>query len=67
MRKIIFDFNDVHKQELISESKNTSKRVKSNTEVMYEYIDEVMKSQKCKIGLGVHAVRKEKIKGKIWG
>lgn len=64
MRKIIFDFNDIDKSELISESQNTSKRVKSNTERMYEYIDEVMKSQKGKIGLGVHAVRKEKIKGK---
>ena len=64
MRKIIFDFNDIDKSELISESQNNSKRVKSNTEGMYEYIDEVMKSQKGKMGLGVHAVRKEKIKGK---
>lgn len=64
MRKIIFDFNDIDKSELISESQNTSKRVKSNAERMYEHIDEVMKSQKGKMGLGVHAVRKEKIKGK---
>ena len=31
---------------------------------MYEYIDKVMKSQKGKMGLGVHAIRKEKTKGK---
>lgn len=65
MRKIIFDFNDIDKSELISESQNTSKRVKTNTEGMYEYIDEVMKSQKGKMGLGVHAVRKEKIRGQF--
>lgn len=53
MRKIVFDFNDIDKSELISENQNTSKRVKSNTERMYEYIDEVMKSQKGKMGLGV--------------
>ena len=64
MRKIVFDFNNIDKSKLISESQNNSKRVKSNTEEMYEYIDEVMKSQKGKMGLGVHAVRKEKIKGK---
>ena len=64
MRKIVFDFNDIDRSELISQSQNTSKRVKSNTEGMYEYIDEVMKSQKGKMGLGIHAVRKEKIKGK---
>lgn len=64
MRKIVFDFNDIDKSELISESQGISKRVKSNTKGIYEYIDEVMKSQKGKIGLGVHAVRKEKIKGK---
>lgn len=62
MRKIIFDFNDIDRLELISQ--NTNKRVKSNTEGMYEYIDEIMKSQKGKMGLGIHAVRKEKIKGK---
>jgi hypothetical protein len=64
MRKIIFDFNDTDKSVYISESQNTSKKMKSNTEEMYEYIDEVMKSQKGKMGLGIHAVRKEKIKGK---
>ena len=64
MRKIVFDFNDIDRSELISQSQNTSKRVKSNTEGMYEYIDEVMKSQKGKMGLGIHAVRKEKIKSK---
>lgn len=64
MRKIIFDINNLNTSELTRESPNTSKRVKSNTKGMYEYIDEVMKSQKGKMGLGVHAVRKEKIKGK---
>ena len=64
MRKIVFDFNNIDKSELISEVENTSRRVKSNTEEMYDYIDETMKSEKCKMGLGVHAVRKEKIKGK---
>lgn len=64
MRKIVFNFNDIDRSELISESQNTSKRVKANTEGMYEYIDEIMKSQKEKMGLGIHAVRKEKIKGK---
>lgn len=64
MRKIIFDFSDIDKSELISESQSTNKKAKSNTEGMYEYIDEVMKSQKGKIGLGVHEVRKEKIKDK---
>ena len=49
MRKIVFDFNNIDKSELISEIQNTSKRVKSNTEKMYEYIDKVMKSQKEKI------------------
>ncbi len=49
MRKIVFDFNNIDKSELFSEIQNTSKRVKSNTEKMYEYIDKVMKSQKEKI------------------
>lgn len=64
MRKIVFDFNGIDNSELISEPPNMSKRVKSNTEEMYEYIDKVMKSQKGKMGLGVHAIRKEKTKGK---
>ena len=64
MRKIVFDFNGIDNSELISEPQNMSKRVKSNTEEMYEYIDKVMKSQKGKMGLGVHAIRKEKTKGK---
>lgn len=64
MRKIVFDFNNIDRSELISENQSANKREKSNNEGMYEYIDEVMKSQKGKIGLGVHAVRKEKIKDK---
>lgn len=64
MRKIVFDFNGIDNSELISKPPNMSKRVKSNTEEMYEYIDKVMKSQKGKMGLGVHAIRKEKTKGK---
>lgn len=64
MRKIVFDFNGIDNSELISEPPNMSKRVKLNTEEMYEYIDKVMKSQKGKMGLGVHAIRKEKTKGK---
>lgn len=64
MRKIVFDFNGIDNSELISEPQNMSKRVKLNTEEMYEYIDKVMKSQKGKMGLGVHAIRKEKTKGK---
>ena len=64
MRKIVFDFNGIDNSELISEPPNMSKRVKSNTEEMYEYIDKVMKSQKGKMGLGVHAIWKEKTKGK---
>ena len=56
MRKIVFDFNGIDNSELISEPPNMSKRVKSNTEEMYEYIDKVMKSQKGKMGLGVHAI-----------
>ena len=64
MRKIVFDFNGIDNSELISEPPNMSKRVKSNTEEMYEYIDKVMKSQKGKMVLGVHAIRKEKTKGK---
>lgn len=66
MRKIIFDYKDItaDNSELNIESRNTSKRENSNIEGMYEYIDKIMKSQKGKMGLGVHAVRKEKIKDK---
>jgi len=64
MRKIVLDLKDIDKSELIDESQNNSKIVKSNNEGMYEYIDKVMKNQKGKMGLGVHAIRKEKIKSK---
>lgn len=64
MRKIIFDFSNIDKSQLISESQNTSKIEELNNKGIYEYIDGVMKSQKGKMGLGIHAVRKEKIKGK---
>ena len=64
MRKIVFHFRNINESEFTSENQNTSKRVKSNTEIMYDYIDEAMKSQKCKMGLGIHAIRKEKIKSK---
>lgn len=64
MRKIVFNFNDIDKSQWIDESENASKMVKSNTQGMYEYINEVMKNQKGRMGLGVHAVRKEKIKAK---
>ena len=58
MRKIVFNFNDIDKSESISERE----RIKSITVGVYEYIDEVMKSQKGKMGLGVHAIRREKKK-----
>lgn len=63
MRKIIFDFKDIDQSKLIRES-DDRKVKKSNTLGMYEYINEAMKSQKWKTGLGIHAVRKEKIKDK---
>lgn len=63
MRKIIFDFKDIGKSELRDEGYNNSERAKPNTEEMYEHIDEIMKKQNSKMGLGIHAVRKEKIKG----
>ena len=44
MRKIVFDFNGIDNSELISEPQNTSKRVKSNTEEMYEYNDRIQRA-----------------------
>lgn len=64
MRKIVFDFNDIDKSKLISENQNTNKKSKPSTKGMYEYIAEVMKSQNGKMGLGIHAVRKEKSREK---
>lgn len=63
MRKIVFDFSDIDKTELNIESKTANKEVKASKEQMYEYINEVMKSQNGKMGIGIHSVRKEKIKG----
>lgn len=62
MKKIIFDFNDIDRAD--NESESINKKIHSNPEGMYEYIARVMKDQKEKMGLGIHAVRKEKIKGK---
>lgn len=59
MRKIIFDLDNINKSDSIDESKSTISQEKSNIDEMYKYIDKVMKDQKGKIGLGVHALRKE--------
>lgn len=63
MRKIVFDFSDIDKTKLNIESNIANKKVQSSKEQMYEYINEVMKSQNVKMGIGIHSVRKEKIKG----
>jgi len=64
MRKIVFDFSDIDRTELNNESKETNKKSQTSKDQMYEYIDEVIKSQKGKMGIGIHAVRKEMLKGK---
>lgn len=63
MRKIVFDFKGIN-SEIESVNKNINKREKSNDEDMFEYIDEAMKSENVKMGLGIHAIRKENVKDK---
>ncbi len=62
MRKIVFDFNNMPQEETSIESEINKKTKKTDTKEIYEYINEVIKSQSGKVGLGVHAVRKEKLK-----
>lgn len=63
MRKILLDYSNIDNSESTSEIRDNNSKVKK-TKGMYEYIDEVMKRQKGQIGLGVHALRKEKVKNK---
>lgn len=64
MRKIVFDFSNIDRSDPISENQNNDKRLKKSTESIYECINDTMKSQKGKMGLGIQAVRKEKVKDK---
>lgn len=59
MRKIIFDFSEVEK----IESDQGTKPIAEKKEEMEEYIARMMKEQHGEVGLGIHAVRKEKVKG----
>ena len=34
--------------------------------LMYKYINDKMKSQDTRMGLGIHAVRKERVRGNSW-
>ena len=58
MRKIIFDFSEVEK----IESDQGTKPIAEKKEEMEEYIARMMKEQHGEVGLGIHAVRKEKSK-----
>ena len=64
MRKIVFDFNDIPKTDIEHEPQETSyKKIITTQEKMYKYISNIMKSQESRVGLGIHAVRKEKVNG----
>lgn len=64
MRKIVFDFNDIPKTDNEHEPQETSsKKIRTTQEDMYKYISNIMKSQETRVGLGIHAVRKEKVNG----
>lgn len=64
MRKIVFDFNDIPKTDIEHEPQGTSnKKTRTTQEEMYKYISDMMKSQESRVGLGIHAIRKEKVNG----
>lgn len=64
MRKIVFDFSDIPKTDIEPEPQETSyKKIRTTQEEMYKYISNMMKSQESRVGLGIHAVRKEKVNG----
>lgn len=63
MRKIVFNFNDIEGIEITDEQQVSDRKKETTQKDLYESINDIMKRQSGKFGLGIHAIRKETVKG----
>jgi len=63
MRKIVFNFNDIEGIEITNEQQVSDRKKETTQKDLYESINDIMKRQSGKFGVGIHAIRKETVKG----